>query len=100
MTNHHEHTGHFDCGDGAPALQIIDDTTAGPTALATKPAEAEQAPTITITMFVAAAAVLTQLLIGGAVIFGADPVVGIVAAITVLTCSLTLIVGNAITPNR
>lgn len=90
----------FDCGDGVPALTISNGTagtaydTGGSAGLAPGPE-----PKISIRVFALAASVLTQILIGIIVALGGNAVVGVFAAITVLTCSLILVIAEASNAN-
>lgn len=89
--------GDFDCGDGVPALTIIhgnagdSSSIGGHTGLGNSPE-----PKISIRVFALAASVLTQILIGIIVALGGNAIVGVVAAITVMACSLILVIAEAI----
>ncbi len=82
----------FDCGDGVPAL-------------VTQPRESgeriyrrpdDQLPQISAGVFALIATIFGQLLIALVVALGGNPVVGIVAALTLLACGLCLVVAHAI----
>jgi hypothetical protein len=86
----------FDCGDGVPALIISNgDAGAGFDSGGSGGLAATPEPKISIRIFALAASVLTQILIGLIVAVGGNAVVGIFAAITVVTCSLILVIAEA-----
>ncbi|MEM9652072.1 MAG: hypothetical protein AAGA65_08235 [Actinomycetota bacterium] len=86
----------FDCGDGIPALTFSSgDSGTGSVTPAAGGLTPAAEPKISIRVFALAAGVLTQILIGIIVALGGNAVVGVVAAITVLTCSLILVLAEA-----
>lgn len=91
--------GDFDCGDGVPALSILptsDSAFQGPGDDQTKPTNPE--PQVSVKVFALAASVLTQIVIGVIIALGGNAVVGAVAAVTILLCSLLLVIAEAIKP--
>lgn len=90
----------FDCGDGVPALTISNGNAGTAYDIGGgRGAAVASEPKISIRVFALAASVLTQILIGIIVALGGNAVVGVVAAITVLTCSLILVIAEASNAN-
>ncbi len=87
----------YECGDGVPASNI---ERSNPTLVAHEPepdgpADIEQTSS-TLRGASIALTVVGQSLVAGTIVAGGDPLVGAVAAVTVVVCSLTLITAEVV----